>query len=113
MNEADLELVLSSTEDEDENNTSGDEKRKEHSDTGNSSSQDEIPEVIGEEKKEDDIPGVHKEETAEYFQQFIFLQAGDCEYAPHTAHCLLLDKATVLIVISQVDRYFTVIPEVQ
>lgn len=43
-----------------------------------------------------------KEEIEDYFQQCIFLKNSTCSYSPHTAHCLLLDKSSALIIISQV-----------
>ena len=43
-----------------------------------------------------------KEGIEDYFQQCIFLKNSACNYSPHTAHCLLLDKSSTLIIISQV-----------
>lgn len=38
----------------------------------------------------------------EIIHRNIFLQTNDNLYAPYTAHCLLLGKATVLVILSQV-----------
>ena len=67
-----------------------------------------------EEEKEEAIPNPEQkdenknaeeeenEEIEDYFQQCIFLKNSACNYSPHTAHCLLLDKSSTLIIISQV-----------
>ena len=37
-------------------------------------------------------------------QQLLFLQTENCNYSPHTAHFILLDKKIVLIILSQVSK---------
>ena len=93
MSEADLELICSSHEDEDE--VVAPVVQDENASPTIEMNEEDIP-VEDEEKEKE------KEELPEYFQQCVFLKSGEFGHSPHTLHCLLLDKATVLIIISQV-----------
>lgn len=106
MNEADLEYVSNSTDDDGDDETDDDRNKTEeirHSDSSSTTTPSLDFEPIDDEDEEDDgsTKDTKDEKASQYFQQSIFLRAGDCGYAPHTAHCVLLDKATVLIIISQ------------
>ena len=83
MNEADLEILSSSGENGEIDTKKGD---LDENDTNDEQEQANEENVFVEEG---------------YFQQSVFLRIKQCEYAPHIAYCLLLDKATVLIIISQ------------
>ena len=55
-----------------------------------------------EEEEEEEEEEVKDEEIEEIIHRNIFLQTNENLYAPYTAHCLLLGKATVLVILSQV-----------
>lgn len=55
-----------------------------------------------EDKEEEEEEEVKDEEIEEIIHRNIFLQTNENLYAPYTAHCLLLGKATVLVILSQV-----------
>ena len=57
---------------------------------------------VEDKEEEEEEEEVKDEEIEEIIHRNIFLQTNENLYAPYTAHCLLLGKATVLVILSQV-----------
>lgn len=99
MNEADLEILETSSDDEEDDARSPDDEIS-FSTNDTLDEEDPLSEVI-DESKEDIVTDENVYAKQGYFNQRIFLQTDQHNCAPHNIYCLLLDNATVLIIISQ------------